>query len=463
MAKTQCEVPRVPLLARRGFFCFRCWEPSNKMTKCSGCRRTYYCSKSCQKRDWELQHKKHCKILRQINAIEEEELEKSRSWDLYQESLFHKIKSVANMSSDTLPQDTVQGQPYCSTCYRNIIQVFAMKSTLTSCPTCHMVFTCSDCTPSHPKEQCLEYQSRNQVEMYHITHFEQSGQAQCRAPMSAPRSRYLALSTAPNWLEYLAKISDKDFLRLFRDQDISLLNIHTWKYPEGLNDAQRQDAKRLLMYHLLATDTLTMPLSIAAALEDSQGDLSTKPTISVHLVGAALKEHQNLMMFEEMLHLLPRLQHLKVTLIGPARADQSDGQPSQEISCNVCESCSRSGRTRTAALYKGLYHEFAKTPQYQRPDIAVLFHSGRTQEAVESWMPTTRFLVESGTLTLCTTFNLGEATEEAAELDSLGAKFIVRPEVNKWKSLVPLPDFNEGPEHGLYYHNFYRYIFRGRV
>jgi splicing suppressor protein 51 len=64
---------------------------------------------------------------------------------------------------------------------------------------------------------------------------------------------------------------------------------------------------------------------------------------------------------------------------------------------------------------------------------------------------------------LCTTYNIGEATEEVAELDSLGARLVVRPEINKWKSLVPLPDFNEGPEHGLFYHNLYRYVFQGRV
>ena len=462
MIQNQCEIPIVPLQARRGSLCFRCWMPSQKLTKCSGCRRIYYCSKACQKLDWNLQHKKHCKLLRQTNAVEEKATARSRSWSTYQESLYEMTKFVACHSPDDLPRDVVQGQPYCSTCFRSGIQAATVSATLTPCEICHMVFTCSECKPSHSNKQCLEYQSRNQVETYRITHFAQSGQAQCRAPTETPRSEHLDLSSVSNWMDYLARVSGKDFVRTFTDQHINLLNVHEWEYPENFDIYQRSDTKQLLMYHLLATDTLTMPLSIVAALEDSDRDILTKQTLSVHVVGAETKELLNLMMFEEMLHLLPSLRHLKITLIGPTKVGDPEDRLSQEMPCNVCQSCSRAGRTRTTTVYQGVYHDFATNPKYQRPDIAVLFHSGRTQEAQASWRPTTRFLVESGTLTLCTTYNLGEATEEVAELDSIGANFIFRPDVNKWQSLVPLPDFNEGPEHGLYYHNFYRYIFQGR-
>jgi mitochondrial splicing suppressor protein 51 len=51
--------------------------------------------------------------------------------------------------------------------------------------------------------------------------------------------------------------------------------------------------------------------------------------------------------------------------------------------------------------------------------------------------------------------------EEYAELHQLGAKFLVEPEVNHWRSLLPLPELLEGTEHGVFYQNYYRYIFRG--
>lgn len=217
------------------------------------------------------------------------------------------------------------------------------------------------------------------------------------------------------------------------------------------------------MYHVLATDTLTMPVSIVAVLEESRQGLVTKVTISEHLIGAAGKELTNLMMFEEILHLLPSLKYLRMTLVGAGDADQPDCKLSHKIECNCCPACLRRGRARTAELYQGAYHDYVKTSQYKKPDIAVLFHSGRTQEAEAFWRPTSRFLVESDTLTLYTAYNESEAMEEAAELASLGAHFVVHPEVNKWKSLVPALDFMEGSEHREFYHNFYRYVFQGRM
>ena len=113
-------------------------------------------------------------------------------------------------------------------------------------------------------------------------------------------------------------------------------------------------------------------------------------------------------------------------------------------------------------MYVGLYHDYTEQSYYQKPDLAVLLYSGRSQSEVESWAPTTRLLVDSGTLTLCTTWTKREAQEEEAELDQPGVRFIIRPEENKWWSLVPIPDFLEGADDEVYYANYYRYIFQER-
>lgn len=123
--------------------------------------------------------------------------------------------------------------------------------------------------------------------------------------METLRSEYRAVSTASNWIDQLSTISGKDFLQLFAGQDINLLNIHQWKILGHSIELDQGDARSLLMYNLLATDTLTMPVSIVAVLEDSPGSLVSKLTLSVHLIGADAKEYLNLMMFEEILHLLP--------------------------------------------------------------------------------------------------------------------------------------------------------------
>jgi len=294
--------------------------------------------------------------------------------------------------------------------------------------------------------------------MFRIKQFEDSGQVWCKAPTGTPRSSYRALLTANNWHEYFTEISDKkDLVGNFVKLDFSLDKTILQTLP-GL---VMQKIEQAWLFLLIATEILTMPLTILAALEDSSNDLPTWKTISIHLVGAHGKEFQNLMIFEEILHLVPSLQTLKIILVGPNSASAAEGTKN-EIALESCPACTSRGRERIVTLYRGLYHDYVEESQYQKPDLAVLFHSGRSQAEEESWYPTTKFLVESGTLTLCTTYTHREAQEEVAELDRLGARFVRRPEVNKWKSLVPIPELLEGGEHAMYYNNYYRYIFKGR-
>ena len=215
-------------------------------------------------------------------------------------------------------------------------------------------------------------------------------------------------------------------------------------------------------YFLKGTATLSMALTILAALEDSISDLSTRQSLSIFLIGAKAMEQESLWVFEELLHLLPTLQTLKLMLIGPgSRVISPDGN-GNVLEFENCPSCTSLRRRRFGGMYGGLYHNYAKTSYYQKPDLAVLFHSGRAESKVESWAPTTRFLVDSGTLTLCTTWTKWEAQEEEVELDQLGVRFIIRPEENKWRSLVPIHDFLEGADDEMYYVNYYRYVFQGR-
>jgi len=81
------DIPSLPILAIRGHVCFRCLSPSEHLSKCAGCKRAVYCGKACQNQDWQVQHKKDCKILKRINAIEVQETVPSRSRELWTLSL----------------------------------------------------------------------------------------------------------------------------------------------------------------------------------------------------------------------------------------------------------------------------------------------------------------------------------------------------------------------------------------
>jgi hypothetical protein len=85
--KNGTTIPSLSLLAIRGRLCFRCFQPAERLMRCTGCNRSFYCSKECQKRDWEVAHKGWCKHLKKINEIEARESAKWRSWEQYRDSL----------------------------------------------------------------------------------------------------------------------------------------------------------------------------------------------------------------------------------------------------------------------------------------------------------------------------------------------------------------------------------------
>lgn len=374
----------------------------------------------------------------------------------------HKAQVAKSRMRDDQVQsgDMVQaviGQPYCSTCHRSDNQMTEQNG-LEPCQSCRLVFTCDDCQSTHSNLECQHYRLLGELERYKLRRFDAESTIiaveTTAAPSTTNNQRPLALTDG--WLEYYRWISNaKDCVDCITedfgfDATLDLAD-------DGLN-------RDRWLHLLLATDSMTVPLSVVAALEDSISDLSSREELELHLVGAAGKEFRNLSLFEELLHLLPSLRHLKVVLAGPESPGASAGQTgdfNQEIEMSCCTTCASQGRRRTVTSFQGGYHEYAARPAYTKPDLAILFHSGRSQANVESWKPTTQFLVDAGTLTLCTTYTEREAREEVAELFQLDARFVVEPEVNKWRGLVPLPELLEGPEHGAYYNNFYRYIFQG--
>ena len=217
------------------------------------------------------------------------------------------------------------------------------------------------------------------------------------------------------------------------------------------------------MFLLLATDTLTMPLTIVAALADLQ--LLAASTLKVHLLGATGREFLAMSAFEEILHLVPAIKTLEITAIGPSSLlygqDSEKYAPKQNLPC--CDACQSRGRTRPLASYQGLYHDFAKSSHYAEPDIIVAFNSGCADgdDADTDWAQTIRFVVSSNVPALFTTYNPREGWHEQTKMKNLGAKFVVEPAKNKWCSLVPMPEFLD-EEYDIWYQNYHRYIIKGK-
>lgn len=217
-----------------------------------------------------------------------------------------------------------------------------------------------------------------------------------------------------------------------------------------------------------ATGAGSISMTMANSLYVGLPDLRDKTSLLIHIVGASSREYLVMMMFEEIMHLFPNLKTIKTVLVGPQTPKNTGkdgtGESHSFVDHECCQRCIAQGRSRSVALYRGFYHDFARTEQYAKPDLAVLFHSGWTQCEVDSWTPTIRFLVDQDIVTACTTYTKREAVDEAVQLSSThGAKIIQRLEENKWRSLIPLLETGDGAEHSVYYGDYYWYMFRGKA
>jgi splicing suppressor protein 51 len=269
------------------------------------------------------------------------------------------------------------------------------------------------------------------------------------------------LADSAGWYDYYVNISDKPQITDIVKPDFSALTdvVH-----EVGTAKEKEDQERMRMFLLFATDNLTMPLTILSALEDIKWE---KSHLNVHIVGATGRELIALGNFEEIVHLLPGLRSLHITAAGPGLAGGDLGQqgspflPKTPVDC--CPACKADGRTRSISIYQGLYHDFAVSPHYDKPDLAVLFNSGWVdgEDAESDWAPTINMLVDGDVPVLFTTYNEQEARNESAKLKDMGAKFAVEAGANKWRGLVPTPEFID-EEYGMWFQNAYRYVIQGK-
>ncbi|KAF2687060.1 hypothetical protein K458DRAFT_476021 [Lentithecium fluviatile CBS 122367] len=437
------DIPFIPVGAIRGYLCFRCFTPSSNILKCSACKRAGYCSKACQKLDWSIAHKNHCKIFKTINEVEEQQYQRTRSWDEYRTYLLT--------------------TPYCASCRRTAVQLANRQLTLKRCEKCRLVFSCGDCPspPAHSDAVCEGYRIHANVEEFRISFFEDTGKASPVTCTQFPRKTRKLLMEAAGWYDYFVNISDKPQITDIIKPDFSGLADVVMKVGTA---KEMEDQERMRMFLLCATDNLTMPLTIVSALEDGSWD---QPALHLHIVGATTRELVALGNFEEILHLVPGLRSLHITAAGPGLAGGDLGQggspflPKTSLDC--CPACKADGRTRSISIYQGLYHDFEKTSNYDKPDLTVLFNSGWIdgEDAESDWAPTIQLLVNSDVPALFTTYNEGEVQNETRRLREMGAKFLVEPGVNKWRGLVPAPEFID-EEYGMWYQNAYRYVIQGK-
>ena len=350
---------------------------------------------------------------------------------------------------------------YCVFCHRTAVQLANRKIALNRCQACSLVFSCADCssTPGHSMSVCESYQSFRRIENFRINFFEDTGKATPITCTQFPRKSFQSLSDTTGWFEYYTRVSDKQqILGKFKPDFSSIMS----EIDRDGSRREKEEAERMLMFLLCATDTLTMPLTILQALEDLKWNGTH---LSIHILGATGRELVLMANFEEMLHIVPSLRGLHITAVGPQVPGPSQNEglilSRQDLDC--CPQCKTDGRKRSLSLYQGVYHDFVEHSNFTQADIIVLFNSGWVDgdDAASHWEPTIKVLVEQKVPALFTTYNLNEAQNEQRKLRVQGAEFVSEVGENKWRSLVPAPEFID-EEYGMWHNNAYSYMIRGK-
>jgi splicing suppressor protein 51 len=340
----------------------------------------------------------------------------------------------------------VSYQPHCLKCHRSLFEL-EKDQKLYICDDCHLIHYCTSCSlsESQHKVDCPKLREVSKADAFQIQHYLETGEPTVQMPTQKPRQTYLPLSQADSWYDYYTQISDKGMASGLLSPDLKPIAGN-----EEMACAMRA-----------ATERSSIMLTIIAALEATLPDLNTKTKINLDLIGTDHMELEALMLFEEMMHLLPALKILHCSFVGlelpkPVGTDE-------KLVLDCCEDCTKAGRTRSIDMFKGAYHDFINIEKYSKPDLAVALQTGHADSDVEAWTPTIKYLAKiANHATVFTTWNEKEMQDETKILKNLDTKFVVEGEENKWRGMRPMLEIMEEKEKSIYYHHYYWYIIAGQ-
>ena len=199
-----------------------------------------------------------------------------------------------------------RNQPYCTSCHRSAANLRSAM-TLSPCKLCHLVFTCDACKSVHPAQECAWYKQVGNDELFRIDMYEKHNKCTAQNPLETPRRTYTPLSSTSDWYDYHARVADRPFIKEFVRPDFTLdLTLSGQILEPGGAEA----TSSYWTFLRFASETSTMPLTKLSALEKGLPSLTTRSRLSIHIIGASMREWENLMVFEEILHLLPTVNHL---------------------------------------------------------------------------------------------------------------------------------------------------------
>lgn len=211
-------------------------------------------------------------------------------------------------------------------------------------------------------------------------------------------------------------------------------------------------------------DSLSYVVTMLAGLESQVPNLKDRETLTIHVVGAGLRERLQ-EMDEEICHFLPKLKTFTIAYVGPeAHIDGKNPTTMKEVSlCNFC--LLMPGRsTFRMVRWSGFYHDFTATSLFAEapPDLIVAFHSQHSRIETALWKPTLERILGLDVPAVFTARELYETFDEENELEKMGARFTSkRLEENPWMGIKTYPKLWSKDRYAGWHHSNYWYIVKG--
>jgi len=393
--------------------------PSPPLLRCSQCQLVVYCSKLCQKTDWKT-HKQLCranKVVGGLGALSgaRSHVAAGGSWLVFRDRVVAASAAALRRPLTVAERDVLTFARVCQVCRS------AEPGSLASCPVCHSVLYCSDA---------------------HRAADEESHRALCSAYLLSLRCDTDAARHGVRDLKLPAQIDDH-YKRL---PEMLIDLVRPQLTPEECSDP---------VTVACVTERLSYPLSLLYALE--RVSVGGKPVeeltdLYVHVVGATgFNDIVGIIRWEYLMHRLPKLRFLHYVFVGPhlfgEEIEEDRVPPDYNYHCMVdgceemCDTCREDGRKVHYELYLNLYHKFAKTSFYKKPDIVIAhnceFHQ-YDSEGKNTWTETFPCILRDNIPVVFTSFSEREAKLDLKELAKRAeVEVVIPPHKNPFASVRP--------------------------
>eukprot|EP01135_Chromosphaera_perkinsii_P002759 Nk52_evm127s226 gene=Nk52_evmTU127s226 len=406
--------------ALTGAACFECGDLESAIKKCSGCQCVGFCSPRCEKQAWkEGGHRESCKTMACINRSLHAKGKEIIDWRFRTNEVNMALeKKVDCRMIKGIDRGVIILQPHCSTCN----DVERPGNPLKSCDRCHWDYLCrSHLQNRHNREECDTYLKVNRTQYFQ---YQEKRKRKGEPFIWAPSSTHF---------NYYRDVLPEGWEKYFK-----------WRIPKDELKVQREE------FLTAATKLLSQPLSTLMAIEHY--GLGEETSLLIHVAGASSYEVPASFVWEEILHVRPRLQHLKVVFIGPDLSEMTEPEmhavPHEEKA--VCKDCKAKTRKMAFGYFAAPYEEYNARPDSEKPDLVMMFNSGIHADINGGpWLPALKCLLRLHVPICLTSYNSTESEEDAKTFEKYGGEVTMGPMPNPFCCQEPKIDFNDTP---LFYH-----------